>query len=1006
MADWSARFQEALEVLMGWRGNKEDRAVRFKDLDTLPALNTAYKGVMTAQTSATQALGAADGAAADAAAAQTAANNAQSAADIAQTTANNAGSAAAAADAAAQQAISDAAGALTAAGAAQTTASSAQASATTAQSAADAAQADATAALSAAATAQGTADAAGVTATNAAAAAVTAQSTADGAASQATSALSAAATAQSTADGAVVDAAAAASAAVTAQSTANTNAGHLSGTVVMTVQAGNTASLLQLVAADNHGQSISLAKISAANIILDGTVSTEMLVVGMGRNLLENTAFRAGTLHWALSGTGAMFGEASLDLLDGGTSYAGASYPTLRILQTGTSSAGTIVLEHISMSNSSYGAGLGTPVVADATYDFSASISTLRCAGTLRLAFFDVAGTPVGTPVDITLPDNVAGSTTNPETWPRYWGLATAPTGAAFARFTILKGATSSGVDSAIHLYKPQISLSHANAITPAAYSPDGSTLISGDQLMTGSIVAGHIVAGAIEADKIAAEAITADKIAANSVTADHMSVDKLSAISAKMGALEVTEALTMQEPNATFFGGKTASGDVLGAGYYFGRVARDAVTAGSFAVDQEYKILTIGTTNFTLIGAASNTVGVVFRATGVGSGTGTATKIGYETSAMGRSGNVPSGYSVDDNGNLLLINPKKMIGEATGAATEYTSGGDFNLGVIPSVTLGATGGGGAGGYGLANGYATSRAASGSDTVIELYDGNPASGGVLKATYTALGGLGGYNAPQSRLNLYNSGENGQASTYGAGGLGAAAAHDVGLPPATSAYGAGGGGAGGDGYDLFDNQLGASGGGGFAGEQKSWTVNTSTYASVWIRVTIGAGAATNTGGNFDGGAGRQGIASASSALSSLLDIGAGLAMWKYELLNSSTSQAQINAGEVVTILENLPPSMKGVFRVQWDLSVSTKADTGRTWTAKYIFSFGATTLVNESFSQGDTQTTKVFSGDGLWTLSGGEQWKFRWPQNADLDINIAKINYATIVITGPFEDVYL
>jgi hypothetical protein len=34
---------------------------------------------------------------------------------------------------------------------------------------------------------------------------------------------------------------------------------------------------------------------------------------------------------------------------------------------------------------------------------------------------------------------------------------------------------------------------------------------------------------------------------------------------------------------------------------------------------------LTIGTTNYTLIGAASNTAGVIFQATGVGSGTGTA---------------------------------------------------------------------------------------------------------------------------------------------------------------------------------------------------------------------------------------------------------------------------------------------------------------------------------------------------------------------------------------------
>jgi MSHA biogenesis protein MshP len=49
------------------------------------------------------------------------------------------------------------------------------------------------------------------------------------------------------------------------------------------------------------------------------------------------------------------------------------------------------------------------------------------------------------------------------------------------------------------------------------------------------------------------------------------------------------------------------------------------AVTAGSFATGMAYQIQTVGTTNFTLIGAASNTVGVAFTARGAGTGTGTA---------------------------------------------------------------------------------------------------------------------------------------------------------------------------------------------------------------------------------------------------------------------------------------------------------------------------------------------------------------------------------------------
>lgn len=52
-------------------------------------------------------------------------------------------------------------------------------------------------------------------------------------------------------------------------------------------------------------------------------------------------------------------------------------------------------------------------------------------------------------------------------------------------------------------------------------------------------------------------------------------------------------------------------------------------VTAGSFVVGQNYTILVVGTTDFTLIGAASNTPGVSFTATGVGTGTGTASQLG-----------------------------------------------------------------------------------------------------------------------------------------------------------------------------------------------------------------------------------------------------------------------------------------------------------------------------------------------------------------------------------------
>lgn len=48
-------------------------------------------------------------------------------------------------------------------------------------------------------------------------------------------------------------------------------------------------------------------------------------------------------------------------------------------------------------------------------------------------------------------------------------------------------------------------------------------------------------------------------------------------------------------------------------------------LTAGSFVAGQIYTIVSVGSTDFTLIGATSNTPGLIFTATGVGAGSGTA---------------------------------------------------------------------------------------------------------------------------------------------------------------------------------------------------------------------------------------------------------------------------------------------------------------------------------------------------------------------------------------------
>lgn len=83
----------------------------------------------------------------------------------------------------------------------------------------------------------------------------------------------------------------------------------------------------------------------------------------------------------------------------------------------------------------------------------------------------------------------------------------------------------------------------------------------------------------------------------------------------------------TVYEINFTATGAGTGTGSAVLEGYGFDSTL---VTAGDFIIGQTYVIKSVGTTDFTLVGAASNTVGVSFVATGYGTGTGTAYGPGY----------------------------------------------------------------------------------------------------------------------------------------------------------------------------------------------------------------------------------------------------------------------------------------------------------------------------------------------------------------------------------------
>src|ERR1035437_1690272 len=106
-------------------------------------------------------------------------------------------------------------------------------------------------------------------------------------------------------------------------------------------------------------------------------------------------------------------------------------------------------------------------------------------------------------------------------------------------------------------------------------------------------------------------------------------------------------------------------------------------VIAGSFVTGTIYKITSVGTTDFTLVGASDNIVGLSFSATGPGSGTGTTT-----TAASGVAGtcgtltwNIPKNYTTYNG--ILITSATKDINPSNYPTDSVKYTPSSNLSVI-----------------------------------------------------------------------------------------------------------------------------------------------------------------------------------------------------------------------------------------------------------------------------------------------------------------------------------
>jgi microcystin-dependent protein len=89
------------------------------------------------------------------------------------------------------------------------------------------------------------------------------------------------------------------------------------------------------------------------------------------------------------------------------------------------------------------------------------------------------------------------------------------------------------------------------------------------------------------------------------------------------------------------------------------GSITVSGQPVGNLAVGSKYTIVSAGTTDFTQFGAANNTVGTVFTATGGGTGTGTASKtyVGGDTGGSTDAIVVGHTHTIRDPGHIHTTN-------------------------------------------------------------------------------------------------------------------------------------------------------------------------------------------------------------------------------------------------------------------------------------------------------------------------------------------------------------
>ena len=226
-------------------------------------------------------------------------------------------------------------------------------------------------------------------------------------------------------------------------------------------------------------------------VIAPGTMAAEKFVAGLGSNMLQNTRFYDGVTHWqSVTGPQTTFG-----VREAGLPYAHPSFRTLMLFQDGPDAGEASSIRFAQQADGGAPRIAGAPCEPGKWYGASAYLSAHRCAGRVQIVFFTAAGAPIPAATDVSADATSAGSSENPDLWPRLFVKGQAPPGAAYVSLWVSKSGTlAGGSNSYLFLWKPMVEKTHARAVTPAEYGSNETSFMTGDMIFSRTLMGRHLV--------------------------------------------------------------------------------------------------------------------------------------------------------------------------------------------------------------------------------------------------------------------------------------------------------------------------------------------------------------------------------------------------------------------------------------------------------------------------------------------------------------------------------